>query len=170
MSTSRRKSKSRGKSRGGNFVLGGDGLVVVVCKWTNNLFRGATMKKHLLLVCCVSVFFVAVSVMAQQKAAPPAPPAPPPPPAAQPQDPELDKKVAKLIKQLDDDNWERREAAVAELEKIGKPALPQLKVAMRNSGGNAELQARLEKLLYRLSRRRLRLRPQWIAPRVRACT
>src|SRR5262249_20828362 len=64
------------------------------------------------------------------------------PPAA----PADDKRLARLIADLDDDEFATRERAAAELERLGEAALPALRKALA-ANPSAELQLRGERLL-----------------------
>ena len=81
---------------------------------------------------------------AEQPGATPPTPKPPAgkpsgPPALSPE--ELEKRIAELIKQLGDDEWEKREAAQAELSKIGEAARKQLEEAKKNTDEEIALRA-----------------------------
>src|SRR5215475_8040048 len=55
-------------------------------------------------------------------------------------------RIARLIKQLGDDSFAKREAASKALEAIGKPALPALRKAAA-SGNDPELRQRAERII-----------------------
>jgi hypothetical protein len=59
-----------------------------------------------------------------------------------------DKRIAQLIKDLDADDFDARETASAELEKVGEPAGPALKKALEGTP-SAELRLRVTRLLER---------------------
>jgi hypothetical protein len=58
--------------------------------------------------------------------------------------------IKQLIKQLDDESYEKRERAVRELTKIGEPALPLLRAAA-NDKDSLEAQLRIAKLIEKLT-------------------
>lgn len=60
-------------------------------------------------------------------------------------------KIKELIKQLDNDDWETRESAQEELEKIGQLALPALKEALKT--GSAEVRMRAKLLIEKIEKR-----------------
>jgi hypothetical protein len=57
-------------------------------------------------------------------------------------------RIARLIKQLGNDDFEEREKAVKDLEAIGSPALPALREAAR--GGDVEVKARATALVHKM--------------------
>jgi RNA polymerase sigma factor (sigma-70 family) len=57
-----------------------------------------------------------------------------------------EKKLKQLIADLDDDEFDKREAATKELEKLGKEAMPALRTALA-ARPSADVKARLERLL-----------------------
>jgi len=59
--------------------------------------------------------------------------------------------VKELVRQLGDDDFKKREAASAELAKIGKPAVPALKEAKKNP--DLEVARRAEEVLARIENR-----------------
>src|SRR5437762_11546782 len=61
---------------------------------------------------------------------------------------ERDARIDRLIQQLDDEKFEVREKAEAELAAIGEAALPKLLVALKDSA--AERKERAEKLVRRI--------------------
>src|SRR5262249_46735032 len=71
-----------------------------------------------------------------------------PTPAAEPADAT---KIAKLIEQIGSGNFDEREQATAELDKIGAPALAALKKAM--TSGDAEVKRRAEELVAKIEKR-----------------
>jgi membrane-associated protease RseP (regulator of RpoE activity) len=79
--------------------------------------------------------------------------APPQPPLAPPSPAELtveqEKKIAQLITQLGDADWQARDRASAELTQIGKPALPQLVKALEHK--DAEIRERAQRIIHTLT-------------------
>jgi len=63
---------------------------------------------------------------------------------------ELEKKIEKLIKQLGAEDWQQRESATKELEKIGNLAKPQLSRAKKESP-DAEIRFRAETILQHIA-------------------
>jgi uncharacterized protein (TIGR03067 family) len=63
-------------------------------------------------------------------------------------------RIARLIKQLGDDSFEKREAASRELDAIGEPALAALRKAAA-SGDDPEIRRRAEKIVGDIAARRL---------------
>jgi hypothetical protein len=61
---------------------------------------------------------------------------------------EFDAKIGKLIKQLGSDKYKEREAASQELKKVGKPALPALKEALKSK--DLEVRLRVESIMKEL--------------------
>jgi len=61
-------------------------------------------------------------------------------------------RIAALIRQLDDDGFEKRQDASKELVAIGKPALAAIRTALRDNGTNAEVSNRLHNILDDLHR------------------
>jgi len=59
--------------------------------------------------------------------------------------PEQEKRVADLVAQLADPEPEKRDEAARELDRIGEPAVPQLREALRH--GDAEVRERAKKIL-----------------------
>jgi hypothetical protein len=59
--------------------------------------------------------------------------------------------VAKLIAQLDHDDFDKREEAMAKLVNIGEQAMPYLTKALENKGGSPEVEHRIRYLLGTLS-------------------
>jgi len=64
----------------------------------------------------------------------------------------LDAKIEKLVKQLGSDEYKEREAATEELKKIGEPALPALKEALKSS--DLEVRLRAETVIKALAKKR----------------
>ncbi len=60
------------------------------------------------------------------------------------------KRIAQLVAELDSDDFEVREKASAELEKVGEPAAPALRKALEGTP-SAELRSRADRLLERFS-------------------
>jgi membrane-associated protease RseP (regulator of RpoE activity) len=67
------------------------------------------------------------------------------PPANGADNAELERKIAQLIRQLGDADWQIRERATAELVKIGRPALPQLEKALTRN--DAEIKQRSQHII-----------------------
>jgi len=66
------------------------------------------------------------------------------------QEEDLDKKTARLIRDLGSEDFETREKATAELKKIGKPAVPELRKAAASE--DPEVQLRAKKILDELQK------------------
>src|SRR5438105_2996883 len=68
---------------------------------------------------------------------------------------DADAAVEQLIKQLDDNNFEKRERATRELIEVGVPALPVLRAALKEPD-SLEARERIEKIIARLTPK-----PKW---------